>query len=385
MDSVLVRYSEIGTKSDRVQRSMLDQLQNRISDRLAYEGIEPNRIRRIPGRIVIEVANTQEIASLVSEIPGVQTTSPTYETPASIPAIKNATNDFQIGESFGVKTNRVGDHSFSSTDVNNEIGAFIQTQTGAAVDLETPEQWIEIDIRDDSAFVFTDRNDGPGGFPVGSQDPVIALISGGIDSPVAAHAAMTRGSDIIPLYFYNKPFAAGDHVGRFEAVLRKLRRFHPGKDWYYYLVDMEPVNTELLEIGAGRMLLHRAVMFGVAAHIVQKSDLSGIVTGESIGQKSSQTMTNLHISSRSVREPIFRPLLTEQKEEIIERAKKLGTFEDAVVNSACKSLAPTPPATHLSQSRFDELAETVDLESLITTAIDQTTRTQLSASITDCS
>lgn len=379
MDSVLVRYSEIGTKSDRVQRSMLDQLQDRISERLAYEDTEPTSIKRIPGRIVITASNPCQIASLVSEVPGVQSTSPVQETAGTIPAIKTATQEIHVDQSFGVKTNRVGDHPFSSTDVNHEIGAFIQSNTGATVDLDTPEKWVEIDIRGNTAFVFAQRNTGPGGFPVGSQDPLIALISGGIDSPVAAHAVMTRGSDITPLYFYNKPFAAGDHIGRMESVLRKLRRFHPGKDWYYYLVDMEPINTKLLEIDAGRMLLHRAVMFGVASHFVRENNLSGIVTGESIGQKSSQTTANLHISSRAAQEPIFRPLLTVQKDEVIERAKELGTFEDAVVNSACKSLAPTPPATHLSQSRFDELADTVELQSLITTAIEHTTRTPLSS------
>ncbi len=374
MDSVLARYSEIGTKSDRVQRSMIDQLQNRISERLAYEAIEPASICSIPGRIVIKSANAHRLGRIISEVPGVKSTSPAIETTATISAIKTATQQIEIGQSFGVKTNRVGNHPFASTDVNDEVGAHIQSNTGADVDLESPDTWVEIDVRDDTAFVFTQRTDGLGGFPVGSQDPVLALISGGIDSPVAAHAMMTRGSDVIPMYFYNKPLAAGDHVGRFEAALQKLRRFHPGKEWFYYLVDMEYINPKLMDIGTGRMLLHRAIMFGVATHFVTEKNLSGIVTGESIGQKSSQTTANLHVSSRTVQEPIYRPLLTVQKEEIIERAKSLGTFEDAVVNSACKSLAPTPPATHLSKARFNELAQTLDLDSLITKAIEQTTR-----------
>lgn len=377
MESVLVRYSEIGTKSDRVQRAMLDQLRTRISERLAFEDIHPSGIRIIPGRIVINTTKTTEAAQIVCELPGVRSTSPAIKTDATIPAITQATNQFQINESFGVKTNRVGDHSFSSTDINNKVGAHIQNTTGTEVDLDNPNHWIEIDIRDDTAFVFTHRCDGPGGLPVGSQAPLAALISGGIDSPVAAHAVMTRGSDITPIYFYNKPLAAGDHVGRFEAALRKLRRFNPAKNWYYYLVDMESVNTSLMKIESGRMLLHRAVMFGVAAHISREDDLSGIVTGESIGQKSSQTTANLQITTQTIQDPIYRPLLTWQKEEIIQRAEELGTFEDAVINSACKSLAPSSPATQLSQSRFEELVDTVDLTALINTAIDQTDRMSL--------
>ncbi|MFB6103697.1 MAG: tRNA sulfurtransferase [Halobacteriaceae archaeon] len=368
MDHVLVRYAEIGTKSRGVELEMLSRLRDRVAERLAGTDAT-GTVTLVRGRILVETPVPARVAQLVAPLPGVASTSPAVRTEPTVKAIAGTATEVDVGATFGVDTNIGGTVSVSSHRVNEVVGAEIEAASDATVDLDAPETWVEVDVREAGAFVFTTRYEGPGGFPVGSQAPVAALISGGIDSPVAAYEAMTRGSPVVPVYAYNRPYAAGDHLARFETILDRLQRFHPAGDWGYYRIDMEPVNEALSEVDTGRMLLQRAVMLRAAAHVAEEAGLAGVVTGESIGQKSSQTAANLAITSATVDLPVHRPLLTQTKAEITDRARTIDTFEVATVDSACRSIAPENPATALAQDRFEELAAAVDLDALTEEAI----------------
>lgn len=372
MDHVLVRYGEIGTKSREARRRMLRLLNQRLRERLAAEDMEAS-VRPIHGRLVVETETAANaVAAALGELPGVVSSSPAIRTEPDIDVIMEATDNLNVGETFGVDANVVGERDVGSDDVNRDVGAHVEERTGAAVDLDNPDTWIEIDLRKEAAYVFTERYAGPGGFPIGSQNALAALISGGIDSPVAAHAIMTRGADVVPIYFYNKPIAAGDHLLRFEESLNTLRRFHPGKTWYYYHVDMEPINKALMAIEGGRMLLHRIIMFRVAEQIAEQEGLAGLVTGESLGQKSSQTAANLKATSRAIDLPLYRPLLTETKASITQHAEEIGTFETATVAAACQSLAPNSPAPEIERERLESLKRAVNLDDLVERAREAT-------------
>ena len=370
MDVLIVRYSEIGSKSGQVRAQMVKVLRQRVEDRLEYEDADYDTVTDIPGRIIVETGEAKELVEKVAEMPGVASVSPAHETEPEIDAIKEEAEKIEVGESFGVRANRSGEHSFDSRDINREAGSHIEELKGAEVDLDDPDAWIDVDVRKDRAYVFSTRLEGPGGFPVGSRDGVAALISGGIDSPVAAYEIMTRGTDIVPVYFYNKPIAAEDHLLRFKSILKELQKFNPGKKWEYYRVDMEEVNQELLdEVETGRMIVHRKVMLQVAEKIAEKEGLRGVMTGESMGQKSSQTPTNLEATSRAVEMPVHRPLLTRTKEGITEQAREIGTLEDANIESACTSLSPEDPATRIRDRKFEKIEEKVELEELVDNAI----------------
>ncbi|MFB6147670.1 MAG: tRNA sulfurtransferase, partial [Candidatus Nanohaloarchaea archaeon] len=330
MKHVLVRYSGIGTKSRPVRERMRQVLRQRVQDRMEYEGLESSVMAR-PGRIVVETDEPGKAADAIAELPGVASASPALETDADLESMKEASEKFDYRESFGVDANRAGEHGFDSRDIKEKVGGHVQEFTGAEVDLDNPDTLLEVDVRNDEAYLFTERIEGPGGLPAGTQGKLAALISGGIDSPVAAHEVMKRGADILPVYFYNRPVAAEDHLMRFEASVQKLRRFHPGKKWNYYRIDMEEVNRGLMELGRGRMVIHRIVMFRTASRIAEREGLPGIVTGEALGQKSSQTASNLELTSSKVEKTIFRPLLSWNKEEITGKAREIGTFKDAKI------------------------------------------------------
>lgn len=370
MDILIVRYSEIGSKSGSVRAQMVKVLRQRVEDRLEYEEADYDKVKDVPGRVIVEAGKPAELAGEIADIPGVASVSPAYETGPDIGSIKEEAEKIEVGDSFGVRTNRSGDHSFDSRDVNREVGSHIEEQSGAEVDLDEPDTWIDIDVRRDTAYVFSERIEGPGGLPVGSRDTVAALVSGGIDSPVAAYEIMTRGADIIPVYFYNRPVAAEDHLLRFRSILEELEKFNPGKKWEYYLVDMEEVNQELLEeVETGRMVVHRRIMFRVAEKIAEKEGLRGLMTGESMGQKSSQTPKNLEATTQAVDMPVHRPLLTQSKEDITEEARRIGTLEDANIESACTSLSPDNPATRIKDRKLEKIEDKVDVEKLVDRAL----------------
>ena len=373
---VLVRYGEIGTKSRPVQRTMLDTLRQRAADKLKYEDIDVQKTSQRKGRIIIETDNAEKVVEALKQIPGVISISPAVKVDSELEEIKEAAEKFEYGETFGVDTSTAYS-DFSSMDLNREVGAHVEDFTGASVDLDNPETWLGIEVRKDETFLFTKTVDGPGGLPVGTQDEYLSLVSGGIDSPVATYEMMKSGADITPIYFYNRPIAAEDHLLRFKAVLEKIRGFHPGKKWQYYQIDMKEVNEALMEVEKGRMVLHRKIMFKVAEEIAEKEGLRGLVTGESLGQKSSQTAKNMENTTSEIKKPLMRPLLTESKNDITEKAREIGTFELSEINSACQTLAPDSPSTQLKEEELEELEEKVDINDLVEKALNSAEKKEL--------
>lgn len=373
---VLIRYGEIGTKSNTVQKQMIQVLRQRIEDALELEGLEYDKVSQKQGRVIAYVENSEKAAESLKLTPGVKTVSPAEQTEPDLDSIKQASENFEYGKSFGVRPN-TGNTELSTPEIAEEIGAHVEGFTGSAVNLDNPDTWLGVDVRQDEAYIFTEKLEGPGGFPAGTQGSYAALISGGIDSPVAAYQMMTRGADIIPIYFYNKPIAAEDHLMRFKAAAEKLKKFHPSKSWSAYIVDMEEVNEELMNLGHGRMVLHREIMFRVAEKIKEDKGLNGIVTGESLGQKSSQTSANLELTSSSINTPIMRPLLTQDKNSISEEARKIRTFEEAEINSACRSLSPDNPATKLKKGKLEDLRYAVSSSELVEKAYDSLREVEL--------
>lgn len=369
MNTVIVRYSEIGSKSGNVRSKMQQALRQRIHNRLEYEDFEFNKAKVVQGRIIVEDSE-KGVAETVADIPGVASASPCLKADSNLEDIKKIAEKLEIGETFGIDTNRSGEHEFNSQDVNIELGSYIEDLTGSSVDLDNPDTWVGIDVRDETTYIFTETFDGVGGLPVGVESSLAALISGGIDSPVSAFEVMRRGSSIVPIYFYNKPLAAEDHLMRFEAAVKELKKYHPSKDWYYYRIDMEEVNNKLMnDIDRGRMILHRALMFRVAEKLAEEENLKGLVTGEAMGQKSSQTPANLKVTSSEVDIPVHRPLLTQDKKDIISSSKELGTFELAKIDSACRSISPSSPATDLKKRHFEVLKDEVEFSDLVDKAV----------------
>ncbi|MFW6435243.1 MAG: tRNA 4-thiouridine(8) synthase ThiI, partial [Halovenus sp.] len=204
----------------------------------------------------------------------------------------------------------------------------------------------------------------PGGLPVGTQKPLVALVSGGIDSPVAAWLAMKRGPPVVPLYVDLGEYGGIDHRMRAIETVERLQRYAPNFDCRLRIAP----GAEGIEQVAGvtemyRMLVARRFMLRIAAAVAEEVGAVGVVTGESIGQKSSQTATNLRVTSAAIELPVHRPLLSMDKPEITDLARQIGSYDDSTIDAGCQQLAPDAPATQPPLERI-EAAEPADLAAL---------------------
>jgi thiamine biosynthesis protein ThiI len=174
----------------------------------------------------------------------------------------------------------------------------------------------------------------------------VALVSGGIDSPVAAWEAMKRGSPVVPLYVDLGDYGGADNRARAVSTVGELAAYAPDRDFRLRVAPAGDVVTAIAEaVEVGRMLVLRRFMFRVAAAVAREEGAVGVVTGEAIGQKSSQTGANLAATSAAVDLPVHRPLLTRDKTDVTEQADRIGTFADSTIPAGCDRIAPEFPET----------------------------------------
>jgi thiamine biosynthesis protein ThiI len=317
-DAVVVRHGDIGVKSSAVQADMERTLRENVAAMLADRGID-GTVDRDWGRVVVRTSEPDAAADAASDTFGVVSASPARSVPPALDAITGALADAARecydGGAFAVDARRAGSHDFDSHDVNEAGGDAVWSAAAdefdPEVNLDDPDVTFYVEVRDEEAFVFTDHREGPGGMPLGTQAPLVALVSGGIDSPVAAWQAMKRGSPVVPLYLDLGEFGGPDHRARAEQTVRELARFAPARDRSLRVAPAGDAVERLAEaVGKTRMLSYRRFMYRVAEHVAEDVGAAGIVTGESIGQKSSQTAANLGVVDRATDLPVHRPLLT---------------------------------------------------------------------------
>lgn len=266
------------------------------------------------------------------------------------------------GKKFAVRVKRSGKHTFTSLDVARRIGELLKPYS-SGVDLENPEVLVELEVRGLTAYLYTSTVSGPGGLPIGVEGKALVLFSGGFDSPVAAWFIAKRGVEVDFLHYY-----LGSTLSSYYAftVAKKLT-----SEWLYgyrpsfILVDFTDVISEIARRveWSYRQVVLRALMYIVADKIAEKLNYNAIVTGESLGQASSQTLKNLSAIEKAVKlkTSILRPLLGLDKEEIIDISRRIGLYEySSKVFEAC-AIAPTRVVTAANPEEITRYINTVDL------------------------
>lgn len=356
-DTVLIRHGEVGVKTPQVQTKMEAQLRDNVKALLAdreISGVVERQHSRLFVRTDEEQVETATAAA--ADAFGVVSASPALTIDPTMDAICEALADaarehYQEG-TFAIDARRAGEqaeHPFTSKDIERQGGSAVWNAVAfdPEVDLDDPDVTFFVECRRGEAYVFLEKREGPGGLPLGTQSPVVALVSGGIDSPVAMWEVMKRGCEVIPLYIDLGDFGGPDHRARAAASVGDLARYAPSRDMRMR-VALAGETIQLLDddVGATRMLALRRFMYMVAEELAAEEGAVGIVTGESIGQKSSQTSSNLAATSPAVDLPVHRPLLTRDKTDITRQARKIGTFQTATVSAGCNRVAPSHPETH---------------------------------------
>lgn len=267
------------------------------------------------------------------------------------------------GRTFAARVKRRGKHSWNSMDLAKRIGSEL-FDISNGVDLSAPDVEVRVAILDEQAFVVLDHQKASGGLPLGTQDPVLCLVSGGFDSVVAAWMLMSRGCPVDFVHF-SLNCAQSDHA---LAVARELwTKWGHGTSPVVHLVEFQPVKDALLDHVDPRMRqVTLKVMMAQAAHaIAQEVGITALVTGDALGQVSSQTLPHLVAVSKSIDTPMLRPLLGLPKESIIDLARTVGTAElSARAKEVCDLSAGGPVATAASESSIAATLRSIPQEVL---------------------
>ncbi|MEM0157088.1 MAG: THUMP domain-containing protein [Thermoplasmataceae archaeon] len=336
---IIVRYSEIGLKGSHARRMMENRLRGNIIQGLLSAG-ENATFRWERGRLFLDgYSNSGTVMNVLSRTMGVKSFSDVTEMVFSSPseivnmAVKLYAGSV-AGKKFAVRTRRAGGQNFTSVNLNLLVGDALFPYS-AGVDLEHPDLEVNIELRDNRAYFFSVSLPGPGGLPIGAEGKLVALVSGGIDSPVAAWMAMKRGS---PLEFVFVSLAHPVDTTDFLHVMKRLvSRWCHGFDPLIHIMDGSRIVAEL----AGRdeyiapSVTFKRILYSVAERIAASSGSYGIVTGESLGQVSSQTPENLMVINRGIDIPVYRPLAGMDKDEITEIARRIGTFPESSKGEFC--------------------------------------------------
>ncbi|WP_276271386.1 tRNA sulfurtransferase [Haloarcula litorea] len=359
-DTVLVRHGELGVKSEQVRRKMEGRLGDNLRSTLADRGVAGD-IERRRNRLFVHTDDPEGATAAAADTFGVASASPAVRVEPTLDAIEAAlvaaTEACHDGGSFAVDARRAGPsdaHPFASTDIESEGGAAVwdaveRAGGDPAVDLDDPDFELFVECRPDDAYVFLERRAGPGGLPVGTQRPVVALVSGGIDSPVAAWRLLRRGCPVVPVYVDLGDYGGVDHRARAVATVERLVEYAPSESWTLHVVDGGDAVADLAATTDDcRMLSLRRFMLAAAEAVAEDEGAVGVATGEAVGQKSSQTSANLAVTDAATRLPVHRPTLTLDKHEITQRARDIGTFETATVDAGCDRVAPELPETDAS-------------------------------------
>lgn len=360
MDSVLVRYHEIALKKGN--RAYFTELLKR-NLLAAVKDLGAKEIRSLPARLLLTFKNDVPAATLIermSSVFGVANFSIVERTARDIDALRGRILESLNGgrfQSFRIETQR-GDKTFplTSPEINRQLGAAVQEKSGARVDLDNAEFTVTVEILPHDAFFGFNKIAGAGGLPVGSSGRVAALISGGFDSPVAAYRMMQRGCRIIFVHFHSVPYQDKTSQEKVRQLVQLLTRHQFTSR--LYMVPFAEIQRQIVAAVARplRVVLYRRMMLRIAEAIARQEKAKALITGESLGQVASQTLDNMAVIQQAARLPILRPLVGMDKQEIIDQARRIGTFEVSSVpdQDCCQLFVPKHPAT---KARFIDVEE----------------------------
>ncbi len=320
------------------------------------------------------LARTLQIAT---EVPGLSVVQPALRVePAVEPACRAAIELLraQPTGTFAVRPRR-REKTFpvTSMELSRLVGAAVQDALGLGVDLSHPDVELHVDAYERALFVAVDRLRGAGGLPVGTSGRALVLLSGGIDSPVAAYRMMKRGLRCDFVHFSGQPLTGPESAYKAYALVSQLNRYQ-GRS-RLFVVPFGLAQRQLATSGAGRLqvLAQRRLMVRVGDALARREGCEALITGDSLGQVASQTLRNLEVVEAASTLPVLRPLLDRDKSEIIAEAERLGTFETSILpdEDCCTLLAPRRAVTWTEPEPLIELERRVDVESVVDRLVDQ--------------
>ena len=389
MRTAIVHYHELALKGrnrDSFEQCLIDNIRTSLSD------LSIRRVDNLQSRIRITLPSETDpdtVRGRLARVCGIANFSLGHTLPLQLSApnldvlVSTLLDELpsKSFETFRVTARRADKRLvLTSMDVEKMVGAAICHVTGKKVNLKSPDLTIYIELLSKDAFCSVEKTEGPGGMPVGVSGKVACLISGGIDSPVAAYRLIKRGCQASFIHFSGRPLVSRASEEKVRDLVQTLTQFQ-----YHsrlYVVPFGEIQREIVLNAPApfRIVLYRRMMIRITEELARREQCWALVTGDSLGQVASQTPQNICAIEDAAELPILRPLIGMDKREIIDEARRLSTYETSIEpdQDCCKLFVPPHPSTKTRLDDVLRIERILDISSLVKRGLDHAELTELS-------
>ena len=375
----LIRFAELNTKGKNKNNFILALYRN---IRLRLKKHPDLIVTKTHDRIYVNVNGCDEstrfeIESILQEIPGIASFSPVIRCEKEKENILLTSLNIMAmvqGTTFKVRTRRADKRfPFRSDEMNRFVAGEILRNQNWKVDVHRPDIILAIEVRQDACYLYAQVIQGVGGYPLGVGGKALLLLSGGIDSPVAAYEMMKRGVRVDSIHFASPPYTSLQSQNKVLEIAKSLSRFTGSMR--VFIVPFTKIQETIFECcdESYAITIMRRMMVRIAEKLANKKHYLALVSGESIGQVASQTLESMRVINRTIQLPMLRPLLTHDKNQIIAVAKKIGTYETSILpyEDCCTIFTPKNPTTKPRIQKAELYESRFDVEGLIKECVDQ--------------
>ena len=374
-DHIMVRFGELSTKGKN-KNEFIKVLAKNIKGALSdFEGIEiTSRFDHI--YVKLNDNDPEKVIEILQDVSGIQGLSLVLLTTDDIENLRIVCLELvkqEEGKTFKVHAKRANKkYPLISDQINREIAKVILQNTDLKVDVHNPDILVSIEIREEGAFVFTHTYKGAGGYPLGVGGKIMHMLSGGIDSPVAAYLLMKRGIKIECIHFASPPYTNAGVIEKLKDLLGKLNKYQP--EIRLNIIPFTKLQEEIYAQSdeSYAITLMRRMMFRLADRLAKRRRCLAISSGESVGQVASQTLDSMNVINDVTNMPVLRPVVCYDKTEIIELARKIDTFDISIrpFEDCCTIFAPKNPKTRPAMEEVLKFEEKWDYNKMIDEALD---------------
>ncbi|MEM5853140.1 MAG: tRNA uracil 4-sulfurtransferase ThiI [Candidatus Aenigmatarchaeota archaeon] len=370
-EGILIAFGELFLKSERVRNIFLKKLVQNISSSLKRENIE---FKIFPMRERIFVETQQNKAEkIIQNVFGISWFTRAIFLEDGLEKLldfveKNYEKWIKEHQTFAIRLKK-GNLEKSSEEIIKKVAEKIDRK----VDLEKPDVELFLEARKAGWFIYFNKKKGKGGLPVGTGGKTLALISGGIDSPVASYLIAKRGSENVWIHFHSFPLVSNSSIEKVRELAKIFLNFQPHLKIHFIPFHKIQMKVKTLVEAKYRILIYRRMMLRIAEEIARREGCEGIVTGESLAQVSSQTLRNLRIIEEVTSLPILRPLIGMDKEEIVKLAKKIGTYEISIKpqEDCCTLFTPKHASAAGNLELVKKLEKKLKVEEMVRKALEE--------------
>ena len=373
-NTIIVRFGEMSTKGKN-KRDFINSLARSIRHTLKDNEDDYDMIIR-HDHIYLNIKNKIDgLIEKLKDISGMYSFSLALKIDQDLDNILNVSLDVlkkENGNTFKIRTKRIDkSYPFISDEINRKVAGNILRNTDKKVDVHNPDILLDIEIRDDGAYLFTETIKGMGGYPSGTIGKCLMMLSGGIDSPVATYLLLKRGVDITCIHYASPPYTNSGVIDKLEDILHKLTKYQTKIK--LYIIPFTKIQEKIYEVSPEGypITIMRRMMYRLADKLAKRLRINCIANGESVGQVASQTIHSLYVINEVTNMPVLRPLCTYDKVDIIKISEKIGTYEISIrpFEDCCTIFAPVKPKTSPKLDECLEIEKKFDFEPMLDEAI----------------